>query len=66
MADRYFTMKVRLSPWAKWIAQDENGEWWEYKSKPIVGTNAWTGEDMNKIAQCFPPKDFTKELYEVK
>lgn len=68
MADRYFMMEVRISPWAKWIAQDEDGTWWEFSEKPKASNSVWDNYSamVNKIANGFPPKDFTKELYEVK
>jgi len=27
-------LKIKLSDWAEWVAQDQDGEWWELECKP--------------------------------
>lgn len=27
--------------WAKYLAMDEDGEWFWYETKPIIGTDMW-------------------------
>lgn len=38
MTDTYYIKidgkLVEISKWAAWVAQDLDGEWWEYRSKP--------------------------------
>lgn len=33
--------RFELSPWAKWIAADENGVWHEYDSEPEIAIDYW-------------------------
>ena len=31
-----FSITIELSDWAEWVAQDEDGKWWEYEKRPII------------------------------
>lgn len=57
--------EIELSPWAKYVAQDEDGSWWEYtEPEPIEDYGEWV---RSRILLCYgpKPKDWTQELYEV-
>ena len=59
---------VKLSDWAKYVAQDEDGTWWEFNAKPQLGNTSWdNGRNgrLRLVVRGIPPEDFTKELYEI-
>jgi hypothetical protein len=53
----------------KWIAQDKDGDWCGYdtKPKPILAYAHWNNMDGYCMRLCkgYPPKDWKQELYEV-
>jgi hypothetical protein len=65
---------IPIPEWANWVAQDEDGEWWVYDTKPRLcertnGPLYWCNHDnarREKIPYPFdPPEDCTQELYEI-
>jgi len=34
-------MTTTYPPWAKWIAQDRNGEIWVFEAQPDIGISCW-------------------------
>ena len=59
---------VVVEDWARWIAQDKSGEWWQYENEPTQYIKLWrrNGGDIKFLCHGIPPKDFTQELYEWK
>ena len=44
-----------------WVAMDENGNWWFYKTKPIKCSSAWFGRTMaegTKLSYSFNIEPF--------
>ena len=50
-----------------YIAQDSNGEWYAYKSKPSIKYSRWVtySEGYKHIATTPLPKDFTKRFIDI-
>lgn len=42
--------------WAKWLAQDADGEWWWYEVQPEKGVTRWCSFGMVKAAN--PPTSY--------
>jgi len=63
MAEKTVSLKIMLSIWTRYIAQDADGTWWECEEEPMADNEAWM-----KIGKCSviakgrPPKDFTKTI----
>ena len=54
--------------WATWIAQDRDGEWYAYESKPTYVNKVWLSVSrdvgrMDSLGYGVPPQDFKKEIY---
>ena len=60
-------IEIRLSEWAQYIAQDVNGDWWQYSHKPEAGPGHWISLDGKDefLAKGPMPADWTKEIHEV-
>jgi hypothetical protein len=62
---------VEVPAWAKWVAQDQSGEWWFFghKPKPFKRRFEWDNADtllVDWVSQrSKPPADWTQELYKV-
>ena len=60
---------VEILDWINWIAQDEDGGWYGYEEEPTLRAKFWNTanvvDDTIQLAHCSPPKDFTRELYEI-
>ena len=57
-----------LQPWCNWLAQDKEGDWWQYENEPrkVTTLKIWipTGK-YERVCITKPPKDWTQELWEV-
>ena len=68
------TLHIRLSDSAHWIAQDENGDWFEYEQKPLSDRyeDSWAPHEFDNyyrsiaIAMGVPPKDWRTTLIGIK
>lgn len=38
--------------WAKYLAQDQDGLWWWYESKPIISYDAWVPVDGDEFEEA--------------
>lgn len=38
-----------LPPWARWLAQDEDGTWWAYEAEPNQQHNGWYENEVGRI-----------------
>jgi len=67
----YVTLSIKLSDSANWIAQDADGDWYEYKLKPNSYRNevAWEpnefDDDYRTVAKGTPNKEWKDTLQEV-
>ena len=51
--------------WCKWVAMDDDGEWYCYDSKPKVALSTWINEDfVNNIHPDYTPRNFTGDWTE--
>ena len=62
---------AELSDWARWVAVDEDGEVYEYPSRPDLSSHLglWAIPDAygwKRIKDIDPPADYTKCIWEVK
>ncbi len=67
---RTMMFEVQLSDWARYVAQDADGAWYEYAHKPVRGGNygVWcmkTSGYYSYLCSGPPPADASQELYEV-
>ncbi len=63
-------IEVQIAQGSKYIAQDENGEWWQFSEFPTltVEGGGWKGEYGSTATFAVtgvPPTDYTKEVYEI-
>ena len=52
--------------WVRWIAQDKDGKWWGYKTKPKAGYTLWIPKSINMCKGLYtskPSKNWREELY---
>jgi len=63
---------IPIPEWVNWIAQDEDGEWYVYESKPVRGVECWnpysyagTVPRFIFVARGLPPDDSAQELYQI-
>ena len=51
----------------RWMAQDQNGEWWFFKNKPTPKHGMWVDMDGDSrfAYPDRPSKDWKSQLYEV-
>lgn len=42
---------VQVPDWAKWVAQDEGGDWCVYESRPVDSKTSWFPTD-KRLAMC--------------
>ena len=40
-------------PWAKYIAQDETGEWWWYEKEPVPRKDGWDDTTTQSMSQSY-------------
>jgi len=52
-----------------WLAQDKNGKWYVYNSRPMASWSVWFPHLLQSnivyLTTGKPPKDFTKERYQL-
>jgi len=58
---------VDLPSWARWIAQDEDGWWCGYKTKPKIKNYSWVGWPWHelKLDDFVPNPDWRDTLIKV-
>jgi hypothetical protein len=59
------TFDVQLSDWARYVAQDADGAWYEYEDKPEKYPVGWHAPKLGFLCRTVPPADWRKEVYEV-
>ena len=64
------TITVQLKEWARYYAQDGDGNWWQFSHQPAQGRHGlgyWIVKEgkFTLIAEGPSPADWTKEIYEV-
>jgi hypothetical protein len=48
---------AKAFPWAKWVAQDDNGSWWAYANEPMSHGAAWHAGGKNiELLSAIGPK----------
>jgi hypothetical protein len=60
-------MKFNPPKWARWIAQESNGDWWHYENKPISGFRRWMPTHGNFVYshKTKPVKNWREQLYKI-
>lgn len=61
--------EIQVPEWADYVAQDPNGEWMFYSSKPIFEDGCWTldciGPGFDLAIRAKAPKNASKEVYRI-
>lgn len=55
----------KVPPWARWLAQDEDGTWWAYEAEPNQQDRGWYENEVGRIARLgrtAAPADWTATL----
>ena len=62
-------MNAEIPEGTGWIAQDADGEWFAYRSRPKHLNCVWISTSSTTCQHCIgygaPPVDFAREIYEI-
>ena len=50
----------------RYLAMDEDGEWYAFVNKPLIGTNTWYGRFGLQLGNIQPATDWKQSLTEAK
>lgn len=61
------SFSIEIPDWVTHIAQDKDGDWYGYNTKPYVEDicNEWDGDKVIHLARCESPENYTEELFEI-
>lgn len=59
---------TRLTDWARWVAQDQDGYWWAYEVEPLQFHKGWYENEVGRnkrLAHELKSKDWKNTLLRV-
>ena len=48
-----FPDNTNIPNWVKWIAQDENGNWWGFSVEPLEHSSGWYENEVGEYVLLF-------------
>jgi hypothetical protein len=58
-----------LPPWARWVAQDADGTWWDYEQEPNEGNISWYENEVGdsvRLQKSLPDGDWRRTLTKIR
>jgi hypothetical protein len=59
----------KIPDWARWLAQDANGNWWVFEHEPNEGATSWYENEVGRyqlVHNGLPNPDWRNSLMKVK